>query len=133
MRPNHLWTPRLRAGRFWRLDSGQWATVPGSIRLKLDLFKLSHHGSKGNLSPELLTLIDCTRFAISTDGTRHNFPDPEAIARILVNDPDREKMLYFNYRQENAALWSADPSLLARWNCQIVTPCEGKKGLAIDV
>jgi hypothetical protein len=123
----------LRAGRFWRLDSGQWATVPGSIRLKLDLFKLSHHGSKGNLSPELLTLIDCTRFAISTDGTRHNFPDPEAIARILVNDPDREKMLYFNYRQENAALWSADPSLLARWNCQIVTPCEGKKGLAIDV
>ncbi len=101
-------------------------------RLKLDLFKLSHHGSKANLSPELLTLIDCTRFAVSTDGTRHGFPDAEAIARILVADPDREKTFYFNYRQENAALW-AEPELCSRWKYKVVMPAEGRTGLAIDV
>jgi hypothetical protein len=34
-------------------------------------------------------LIDCTRFAFSTNGDRHSHPDAETIARILVNDPDR--------------------------------------------
>lgn len=102
-------------------------------RLKLDLFKLSHHGSKANLSPELLTLIDCTRFAISTDGTRHNFPDPECIARILVADPDRDKTFFFNYPQKNADLWAQDADLRARWRYDVVTPGEGHKGLTIDV
>ena len=102
-------------------------------RLKLDLFKLSHHGSKANLSPELLTLIDCTRFAISTDGSRHNFPDPECIARILVSDPDRDKTFYFNYPQKNAALWASDPDLRYRWSFDVVTPAKGQKGLTIDV
>jgi beta-lactamase superfamily II metal-dependent hydrolase len=101
--------------------------------LKLDLFKLSHHGSKANLSPELLTLIDCTRFAISTDGSRHNFPDPECIARILVADPSRDKTFYFNYPQKNAALWSSNPELRNRWRFDVVTPAEGQKGLTVDV
>jgi beta-lactamase superfamily II metal-dependent hydrolase len=102
-------------------------------RLKLDLFKLSHHGSKANLSPELLSLIDCTRFAISTDGTRHGFPDAEAISRILVADPDREKTLYFNFRQENARLWANATELSARWKYKVVMPDEGDSGLAINV
>jgi hypothetical protein len=55
-------------------------------RYKLDCFKVSHHGSKANTSPELLKIIDCTCFAFSTDGSRHGHPDPEAIARILTAD-----------------------------------------------
>lgn len=102
-------------------------------RLKLDLFKLSHHGSKANLSPELLSLIDCTRFAISTDGTRHGFPDAEAIARILVADPNREKTLYFNFRQENAQRWANATELSARWKYKVVMPNEGQSWLAVDV
>ena len=65
--------------------------------LKLDAFKLSHHGSKHNTSNELLKLITCENFLISTNGNRHSHPDEEAIARIIVSNK-RPKDLYFNYR-----------------------------------
>lgn len=102
-------------------------------RLKLDLFKLPHHGSCANLSPELLTLIDTTRFAISTDGTRHNLPDAETIARILKADPVRDKIFYFNFAQKKAALWAADRALAQKWKFSIVTPPQGQQGITIDV
>ena len=51
-------------------------------RYKLDCLKVSHHGSKANTSLELLQIIDCTRFAISTDGSRHGIQMPR---RLLVS------------------------------------------------
>ncbi len=77
-------------------------------RLKVDLFKLCHHGSRRNTSPTLLKLLDCTRFAISTDGTKHDHPDPQTIARVLVNDPARPKDFYFNFCQPNATAWQKE-------------------------
>lgn len=104
-----------------------------SNRLRLDLFKLCHHGSKGNLSPELVTLIDCTRFAISTDGTRHNHPDPQSIARLLVADPERPKVFYFNTRQPNALRWDT-PALREQWNYTCVFPdLPRTAGLDVDI
>ena len=101
-------------------------------RLVLHLFKLPHHGSKANLSPELLSLIDCARFAISTDGSRHGFPDSEAIARILVADPQRKKTLYFNFPTQGALRWR-DPALCASWNYEVVMPSADRTGIGIDV
>lgn len=91
-------------------------------RFRLDLMKVSHHGSMANCSPSLLTLLDCTRFAFSTDGSRsHKHPNRETIARILFADPKREKTLYFNYRQEQTEIWQrhALPSI---WNFNCVFP-----------
>lgn len=105
---------------------------PGN-RLELSLFKLCHHGSKGNTSAELLSMVDCTRFAISTDGSRHGHPDAEAIARILVNDPARPKVLYFNTRQKFATRWQ-DPALQQRWSYTCVFPeLPATEGLTIDI
>jgi hypothetical protein len=101
-------------------------------RLRVDLFKLCHHGSKANTSPMLLKLVDCTRFAISTDGTKHNHPDPETIARILVSDPGRAKTLYFNVNQAHARIWSR-PDLQERYNYNCVIAPEGMPGLPIDI
>ncbi len=101
--------------------------------LKVDLFKLCHHGSKRNLSPELLTMLDCTRFAISTNGTRHGHPDAEAIARVLANDPERPKTLYFNSSHAQAGLWS-DETLQVAWRYTCVYPDPlGKPGIDIDI
>ena len=100
-------------------------------RLQLDLFKLCHHGSKRNTSPELLRMIDCTRFAISTDGSKHDHPDAQTIARVLVQDPGRPKVLYFNTRQPNALLWQNDAQQ-ARWSYTCVFP-PANAGLAIDI
>jgi len=100
--------------------------------LRLDLLKLCHHGSKANTSPTLLKILDCTRFAISTDGTKHNHPDREAVARILMNDPQRSKTLYFNVNQENATVWDVS-DLQSRYNYKCIIPPENAPGLTIEI
>lgn len=71
-------------------------------KLVVDYVKVSHHGSKNNTSTDLLDIIDCQNFIISTNGgglkTKH--PDRETIARILYHpkrDLDRPRSIYFNY------------------------------------
>ncbi|MBR1270535.1 hypothetical protein JQ629_23960 [Bradyrhizobium sp. AUGA SZCCT0222] len=101
-------------------------------RLKLHLFKLCHHGSKANTSPTLLKIIDCVNFAISTDGTKHDHPDGETIARILVNDPSRHKTLYFNTHQKHATVWNKDDlKEKYKYSCEI--PPKDEPGLTIDI
>jgi len=51
--------------------------------LLLDYVKLSHHGSKYNTSPELLKLISCQNFIISTNGNRHGLPNKLTLSRIV--------------------------------------------------
>jgi beta-lactamase superfamily II metal-dependent hydrolase len=46
---------------------------------KFDLVKLSHHGSKHNTSSNLLRLIDCHDYYISTNGAVYGHPDSEVI------------------------------------------------------
>lgn len=99
---------------------------------RIDLFKVSHHGSKGNTSMQLLKLIDCTRFAFSTDGTRNGHPDSEAVARILINDPTRQKQLIFNFRQPSASRWD-EARLKGKWRYDCVFPAAGSGGITIDV
>jgi hypothetical protein len=72
-------------------------------RLHLDVLKVAHHGSDHNLSNDLLALIDCDRYLISTSGARHDHPNEIAVARILEHG-GAEKQLVFNYR-ERAAIW----------------------------
>ena len=73
-----------------------------SNQLKVNLVKVSHHGSVNNTSCSLLDLIDCNHFLISTNGgtSHHHHPDREVIARI-VHHPKRNyaqhRKIYFNY------------------------------------
>ncbi|WP_350613928.1 hypothetical protein [Pseudomonas sp. HY7a-MNA-CIBAN-0227] len=60
-----------------------------------DLVKLSHHGSKANTSPELLDLINCDHYVVSTDGSRHGLPNKLTFARIHHHNPNAT--IYFNY------------------------------------
>ena len=64
-------------------------------KLSLDLIKVSHHGSKANISDELLDIIECDNFVISTDGSKHGLPNKETVARI-INKHENCK-IYFNY------------------------------------
>jgi beta-lactamase superfamily II metal-dependent hydrolase len=64
-------------------------------KLKIDFVKVSHHGSKANTSNELLELIECDKFIISTDNSKHALPNKETFARI-INKHENCK-LYFNY------------------------------------
>lgn len=71
-------------------------------KLVVDFVKVSHHGSINNTSCELLDLIDCDNYIISTNGgnSTHKHPDREVIARI-IHHPNRDynklRTIYFNY------------------------------------
>lgn len=67
-------------------------------KIAVDFVKVSHHASKGNTSKELLEMIECKKFMISTDGSKHGLPDKLAIARIINQFPDCT--LYFNYKNK---------------------------------
>lgn len=101
-------------------------------RLELDLFKVCHHGSKANTSPALLKMIDCKRFAISTDGSRHGHPDVQSIARILVNDKAQPKTLYFNFAQPSAKTWQ-NQETEREFGYTCVFPAGNGPGLTIDI
>lgn len=65
-------------------------------KLEVDVVKVSHHGSKFNTSDSLLKIIDCTRFAVSTNGSNHGFPHKECLSRI-IKSTNKKVTFYFNY------------------------------------
>ena len=71
-----------------------------NYKLFFDMVKVSHHGSNKNISSRLMTLIESTKFLISTDGTKHNHPDMEALSKIITNKIGSTKELIFNYNLE---------------------------------
>jgi hypothetical protein len=82
-------------------------------RYRIDLLKVSHHGSKKNISKDFLDLIDCKKFALSTNGKLHGHPDPEAIAKILSFSTVGMKSLFFNYRSDRTIPWG-DAELMSQ-------------------
>lgn len=64
--------------------------------LEVDLVKVSHHGSSGNTSADLLKHIKTNCFLISTNGAIFSHPDKVTIARIIASNP--QSKIYFNYQ-----------------------------------
>jgi len=73
--------------------------------LSLSAFKLSHHGSSHNVSRELLELVDCNHYIVSTNGSQFKHPKADAIARILKFGGS-DKTLAFNYDTEFTQPWN---------------------------
>lgn len=71
------------------------------LPLKVDIVKVSHHGSLNNISNRLLNDIDCDNFVFSTNGGtgRSYHPDRKTLALILrkPHRNGREISFYFNY------------------------------------
>jgi Metallo-beta-lactamase superfamily len=95
-------------------------------RLRIDALKVPHHGSAANLSKEMLGLLDCPTYLISTSGDRHHHPDDECMARILkFGGPAKD--VVFNYRSR-AAKWQ-DPALEEEYGYRVLGP-EAADGFA---
>jgi hypothetical protein len=106
--------------------------VEGGGTYPVNLVKLPHHGSRANVTRELVELLDCDRFAFSTSGAVFGHPDPEAVARILKFSPAPAKTLYFNYSSDRTQPWDA-ADLKGRHNYTCVFPPQPGEGLAIDI
>ncbi|MEL5893471.1 hypothetical protein AAE250_08205 [Bacteroides sp. GD17] len=70
-------------------------------KLRVDFVKMPHHGSAENISNDLLDIIDCANYIITTDGGKgYNHPHREALANVICHperDYGRMIHLYFNY------------------------------------
>ncbi len=60
--------------------------------------KLSHHGSRRNLSPGLLSRIRSKHWLVSTNGANFNHPDLDALARVVVTQT--KPTFHLNYVTE---------------------------------
>lgn len=79
----------------------------GEPILKVDAVKVAHHGSAGNISDALLTLIDSPRFLISTNGDKFAHPDAEAVHRIITRSVHQPPTLCFNYDSDSTRPWAS--------------------------
>jgi hypothetical protein len=82
-------------------------SIANNEKVKLDAFKIPHHGSRHNISNELLALIDCDNYLISSSGAYFNHPDPIAISRIIKYGGDNVN-LWFNYKSPETLIWNTD-------------------------
>ena len=96
--------------------------------LKADLMKVSHHGSRNNTCMQLLNILDCNKFLLSTNGGFGNsyHPDRETLAKLLICAKRKEGsqvFLYFNYPK--GAIESRTGTLLTEeemreYNCAVI-------------
>jgi hypothetical protein len=101
----------------------------GADRLKIDAFKVSHHGSQNNLNIELLKLLDCRHYLISTNGDYFKHPDREAVGRIIKYGGDRPA-LHFNFRTEWNTVWEQG-ALQEKYGYSAFYPEAGQAGLLV--
>lgn len=77
--------------------------------LRMDAVKMAHHGSRNNLTPRFLELVDAAHWLVSTNGDKFEHPDAAAIEAVIAG-ARRKPTLWFNYRSKFNQRWEA-PSL----------------------
>jgi len=99
-------------------------------RLKVGAVKVAHHGSRHNLNKELLQLVRCKRYLISTNGDKFEHPDVDSIARIVkYGGPDAE--IYFNYAHTKKEYGNAQ-DMKAR-GYKAIYPASAAGGITLDL
>lgn len=73
--------------------------------LSVDAFKLSHHGSRSNLTVDLLSTVQASHYVISTNNAIFNHPDDEALARVVLHGGTQPR-LWFNYGTQRNRRWA---------------------------
>jgi hypothetical protein len=106
----------------------RYAVEVGEARPRIDLFKLSHHGSNANISMDLLRAIDCRRYLISTNGDNFAHPDDAAIAKV-ISAADKPVTFFCNYQSARTDPWGLHgPAVGAKFEF----PKPGKRMLRVS-
>lgn len=98
----------------------------------LAAYKLSHHGSRGNNSPSLLSVVRCDKYLFSTSGARFGHPHDECVARVLVGG-GKAVRLYTNYRRDGETLLWDHPTVRTDYKATVVRPKKGTAGLVVPL
>jgi beta-lactamase superfamily II metal-dependent hydrolase len=116
----------------------------GRHRLTAGAFKLPHHGSRYNVSHDLLKLVDTPHYLFSTSGAIFGHPDDEAVARVLAAGGRSARTLHFNYpadtlranyakiKKRQAPDWTA-AGLRRQFRYQTRHASDDEAGLALEL
>lgn len=88
----------------------------------LDYLKLPHHGSYRNLNQNILSLIDCQNFIITTNGKNSFLPNKKALLKIIrhVKNKRKDRLNFiFNYK-ETIDLLNIDSSERKKYNITLM-------------
>lgn len=96
--------------------------------IRLDLLKLSHHGSGTNTSPRLLAQLRPRHILISTDGSGYGHPHAETLSWALSQDP--HVGLAFNYDNSYSKPWM---DLAGAGAARLVNPLPNESGARIPL
>lgn len=109
------------------------ARLPGHANgcLALDAVKMSHHGSRGNTSTDLVRALKCPNWLVSTNGKQFKHPDREAISRV-IRESGSGVTLHFNYRTEFNDMWVA-AGLQRKHGYQARYPANEAGGIRLDL
>lgn len=125
------YAPVMAASLNRYLEQQSAASGSQAETVKLELFKLPHHGSVSNISEELLALIKCRRYLFSSSGKIFGHPHDRTVELILEKHQARGKpQLFFNYRSGRTERWGNAEDPLAKdfkWEAHFPT------GLAVEV
>lgn len=93
-------------------------------------FKLSHHGSRANVTQDLMRCIEAKHFVFSTNGAYFIHPDDEAVARVIVGS--KRPTLWFNYDTPHTRQWSAD-ELTTKYGHAVRYPRAAGVGVVLEL
>jgi len=99
--------------------------------IDIDVFKLPHHCSKGNVTASLLGVVPARHYVVSTNGDRFNHPDDIALARVVTGTAGA-KTLWFNYATGATLRWT-DAALQARYSFDTQFPRANDAGVRLEL
>jgi beta-lactamase superfamily II metal-dependent hydrolase len=101
------------------------------LPLQVDVCKLSHHGSRANVTVELMQAVQAQHYIVSTNGSIFGHPDEEAMARVIVKGGSQRK-LWFNYVNDRTSRW-LDATLRRKHGYSVGVPAPGKAQVSIEL
>jgi hypothetical protein len=99
--------------------------------LTLDVVKLSHHGSRANVTVDLFDAVRAEHYVFSTNNSYFNHPNDEAVARVILHGGPRPT-LWFNYDTERNRKW-AQESLRAKYGHNVRLPEAPLAGVKLEL
>jgi beta-lactamase superfamily II metal-dependent hydrolase len=97
---------------------------------KVDVFKLPHHGSRGNVTTELLKVVSARHYVVSTNNAQFGHPDAEAIARVIC--AGGQPSIWFNYVTKQNVSWN-DPARQAQYGYTCRYPAAPGGGVRLEL
>jgi beta-lactamase superfamily II metal-dependent hydrolase len=102
--------------------------LPGP--LAVDVVKLSHHGSRANVTQGLMRAVQAKHYLFSTNGAQFQHPNAEAVARVIVGS--KQPTLWFNYDTPHTRQWAAD-ALIEKYGYTLRYPTRPGGGVSLEL